>query len=78
MPVVVRFTNREPLLVESADSAKLEAALFIVRALWSPRAIALFDARNVVEAQVFRDGRLAEIVVGLGVDGANDARSSGR
>jgi hypothetical protein len=78
MSVVVHFTNREPLSVEAADAARHDNALFIVTSRRSSRAIALFDARDVVHAHVFRDGRLAEIVVGLGVDGADDARSTVR
>jgi hypothetical protein len=69
MAVVVRFTNREPLSVEAADAARHDNTLFIVTSQRSSRAIALFDARDVVEAQVFRDGRLAEIVAGLGIEG---------
>jgi hypothetical protein len=68
MSVVVHFTNREPLSVEAADAARHDNTVFVVTARQSSRAIALFDARDVVEAQVFRDGRLAEIVVGLGVE----------
>jgi hypothetical protein len=74
MPVVVRFTNREPLLVEAADSVEQDKFLFAVTARWSQRAIALFDARDVVEAQVFRDGRLAEVVIGLGEECPSDER----